>query len=252
MPLMRAQAILKHRSGLPRDNVVNVFHFETATEGAAEAEDAADLVAEFYETGDPAVGFPIAGVLGYQIASVGHEIRVYPVDEPTGRDYRGEGMPPLFTRSMTFSGREPQVGRNLPSEVAVCLSYKNSSPSTEPPARRRGRLYIGPFLESAGVEEDEAGSEASRPTAALRQRILDAGEYLARGSGLPQWSIYSRPFAGRAAGEKKRANGTDLPAIPARAGQIHTITDLWVDNAWDTVRRRGERPTSRLSGVPAA
>jgi hypothetical protein len=101
-----------------------------------------------------------------------------------------------------------------PAEVAVCLSYYSGGNSK----RRRGRVYIGPF---AGTQ---TGSE--RPSSILRTRILDwASDIAAIGNLSPaNWQQHSR---------------TDASYNP--------VTDFYVDDAWDTQRRRGAAPSGRFT-----
>lgn len=126
----------------------------------------------------------------------------------------------------------------LPEEVALCLTMRannweqqaveepdSNDPGTEPDRplqRHTGRLYLGPF--NAAALDDDAG--ASRPIAALRTAVLDAGqrladELIAIGGN---WAVWSRADA-----------------------FLGDISDLFVDNAWDTQRRRGASPTVRTT-----
>ena len=109
----------------------------------------------------------------------------------------------------------------MPREVACCLSFfaDRNLP------RNRGRVFIGPFA-SAFTEE--------RPGATVRGAIADfAGDLGDIGPDVPipgldnvDWSVYSR------------ADTT-----------FKEVTDWWIDNAWDTMRSRGNAPTSRLTGT---
>lgn len=90
-----------------------------------------------------------------------------------------------------------------------------------PQARRRGRIYLGPFgqtvLGTTAVTSD-------RPLAAAVTAIANAATALATataGAVVP-WVIYSP------------TNGSGA-----------VVTDGWVDNAFDTQRRRGVAATSR-------
>lgn len=254
MALMRAQLVHKHRSGLPRDHFVNTFHFVTPGTTAADAEACAEQVRDMFTIQGGTMSEPLNRVLSDAIALTGHEVRVYPVDSSTGEDPRGPGQAPLHIEVFDHIGRADTAGPNLPSEVALCLSYKNTQSGSTPPARKRGRIYLGPFL-SSGMLTDVGTDQTSRPSAYLRDLVMAAGQYMVSlNDAFSEWVIYSRPFAGRTAiSAEDRANAggpfRSLPAIPARAGMTHAITDLWVDNAWDTVRRRGERASTRATAV---
>lgn len=139
----------------------------------------------------------------------------------------------------------------MPSEVSCCLSFRNNSGSVpgggnfgSPLAQRRGRIYFGPC--SVDMSQPD-GSIVPRPHATLIDRLNAA----AFGMIDPtpddnEWVIYSRPFAGRPFTE--RPNKKPLPALPARQGQAYFVEQSWVDNAWDTQRRRGEKATARTFG----
>lgn len=97
-----------------------------------------------------------------------------------------------------------------PTEVALCLSFY--ADYNQP--RRRGRLYLGPI----------GGDLGERPSPALMDSVIDFGQALQDIGVGPQ---YAWQVASRVTGERA------------------SVTDWWVDNAWDTQRRRGLRPTDR-------
>lgn len=117
---------------------------------------------------------------------------------------------PLFSGGQ--SGATPNS--TIPREVSLCLSYfgQYNRPSF------RGRLYIpGSLLTSpllkvpSTTQMNEAGAFAN-----TLGKNLPAGAY---------WVLYSRV-----------------------KGSGQQVTDWWVDNEWDTVRSRGMRADSRVSG----
>jgi hypothetical protein len=113
---------------------------------------------------------------------------------------------PVFAKDYTIEG-STNAG---PNEVAICLSYTATDNPAEAGRRHRGRIYIGPL----------SGSETSsdRPQTGLRTNVLDFGEALA-----------SIGFA---------SNTTWLMwSSTLQASQ--KIEAIWVDDAWDTQRRRG-------------
>jgi hypothetical protein len=98
-------------------------------------------------------------------------------------------------------------------EVALCLSYFAGRNLP----RFRGRLYIGPWQQS---------SMAERPSATAITILRDLATRLG-GIGGPDvdWQLFS----------------------PTR-NAYSKITNVWVDDEWDTVRSRGLKATSRSSG----
>lgn len=154
----------------------------------------------------------IAGYYPSSIAQNGHEIKWY--DLP--------GTPPNYpyeTETRNFSAAP--TGTRLPSEVAVCCSFQGTKTPGLPQARRRGRVYIGPL--------DQAQNNDGRPASAMLTVLADQMGDLAAGvvagaSTGSFWGVWSP---------------TD--------GDIVNVTNGWVDNAFDTQRRRGEEYTSRTT-----
>lgn len=245
MPLLRCQAIHKSITGLPRDSVVNVFHFTTPDLTVATAELFAEMVRDFYTTFPAgAATFQLMTMFSASVALTGHEIRAYPVVEATGVDTRGEGFPPLWTEAFDHVGRVAPAD-SLPSEVACCLSFKNTTAGGVPAARRRGRIFFGPLADSSNT--NVIGGGITRPSDVLGSRLRLAGADMrnkAQAAG-GDWVIYSRPFAGRFGYVKP--NGDPMPDLAARAGAVYPVTECWTDDAFDTMRSRGERATGRIS-----
>lgn len=118
----------------------------------------------------------------------------------------------------TFNLTTAPSGAELPHEVAIVSSFQGDRAAGFPQARRRGRIYIGPLLTSA--------VSSGRPSAACIAAISGASQAF-RGAiaSLPDstvWAVWS-PSDGIAV----------------------EVTDGWVDNAFDTQRRRGVKANSR-------
>lgn len=125
---------------------------------------------------------------------------------------------------------QSNVVADMPEEVALCSSFKGDPPAT---ARRRGRVYIGP-LNTRGLLADIAGETGpARPVQGFTQIIAKAFKGFASAMSAAGfvWCIQSE------------ATGTPV-YVPVKAG--------WVDNAWDTQRRRGVDATSRFTWSLAA
>jgi hypothetical protein len=125
--------------------------------------------------------------------------------------YDAEKAPPSFPLATAAQGGTPPVSA-APREIALCLSYY----STYNRPRTRGRLYIPKECIIAGLNV--------RPSAAQMGDVLNA------------WG---------------NALFTNLPPAmngivwSKRDGKAYGITDLWVDDEWDTVRSRGGKTTTR-------
>lgn len=126
--------------------------------------------------------------------------------------YEVAGPPPHYPvgEALLSSGVAPASGR--PREVALCLSYY----AERNVKRRRGRIFlpVGAYIST---------TMSGRPDAALMTKTLNLGTSLSGlGGANVDWVVYSR---------------LDI--------EHRKVTNVWVDNEWDTVRSRGLRGTSR-------
>lgn len=218
MGVAMVQMRLARVGGLTEDVVVNTFHFITPTPGQVTPTEAGTVqkkVSDFYTgTWAPSTQ-PVRNWLGNGIANTGHETRVYDLQQPKPRA-------PILNAFHTIT---PGTSM-LPAEVAICLSYRAPLVSGTNPRRRRGRIYIGPLSQGA-VSGATAGD--ARPDTAMTAAILNAAKgSLMEDVGVGDWAVASEPEA-----------GGPLTLVP--------ITHCWVDNAFDTQKRRGGKPTSRTT-----
>lgn len=102
-----------------------------------------------------------------------------------------------------------------PHEVACCLSF--SSAKNTP--RERGRIYIGPWGTPSMTE---------RPGSTVWNQLRDLAEGLeALGGVNVDWSVHSE----------------------TGAGSTVAVERWWIDDEWDTQRRRGLKPQQRTQGT---
>lgn len=201
MPLYRTIVELAHENGNPNDKAVNVWHC------IADDLTALDLflvqITTFYGA--------IDGALSTNIANTGWRLRCYDLADPEPRaPVRDQSVGGITTGSTS-----------LPHELALCMSFQAPQQSGQSQARRRGRLYLGPFA------DDASNSANGFPAAATLtqlgnaiQNLLDASQAAATWA----WAVYS----------------------PTNAAAIE-VTNAWLDNAWDVQRRRGVSSTSRTT-----
>lgn len=131
------------------------------------------------------------------------EVRIYRMDQAKPRPIRGQATQ---TSAIT-----EQSG---PREVALCLSFYG----TNNVPRKRGRLFLGPFVKS---------DMGTRPDASAQSRAVNIANGIKGLGGVDvDWQVYSP------------TNGTSVD-----------VTNFWVDNEWDTIRSRGLRGTSRQRGT---
>jgi hypothetical protein len=220
MPLLRAQVTIPHDSALPEDSVVNTFHFQTGADpdAAQLLEIQARLLALYNVASAPGtstIGSSLSRVINPPMAT----LKVYNMAQPQPRA-------PIFTAPLVISSGTSSTA--LPSEVAVCGSYQAAKVSGLAHARRRGRIFFGPLNDASGTLEVAPGT--FRPSVNLRNAIAGAMKAMAAKNSDPllvDWVVFS-PTIG---------NNPEIVWPKVVSG--------WVDNAFDTQRRRGERSTAR-------
>lgn len=216
MPTVRVMFVGQGASLLPEDRVVNVFHFHDPTLLPPDPAITTCLanVLDFYNT-PTAGGTPLGSWLSPWVQRPAKLI-----------GYNMLEAKPRIPHELEFT-LPAAVGAGMPEEIAVCLSITGAPPIT---ARRRGRIYFGPITDAGTAVDMGTVSAPSRPSqgsnADLLQSLVNAGKRLMDNStaeGMP-WAIRS--------------------TVPAENYVI--VTGGYVDNAFDTQRRRGPDPTGRL------
>lgn len=153
----------------------------------------------------------VAGyVLATGIATTGHMVKFYALP----------GIEPNYPfAERTFDLASPSTGTVLPTEVCIAVSFQGSRAAGFPQARRRGRIFL-PYVNSIS-------NVSGRPGSTARTAIAAAASALAGDIGaLPshRWAVWST---------------VDQEAV--------VVEDGWVDDAFDTQRRRGLAVTSRTT-----
>ena len=225
--VIRVQAILKGLSGLPEDRFITTWHFRTPLTGAeppsggAQAlhhAEAREKVRQFYLD---VVGTSTVRVSDYFSAAVTRGVNALEL-----RSYHlGDAEPRVPQTSFhQILGNAPTT--SFPAEVAVTCSFSGGQGLP----RQRGRTYIGPLASSTLVASQEAGTNRVRVAAAAMLNIGLAAQRMSGGTDTTpaRWCVYS-----------PTNNNTVL------------ITRGYVDDAFDTQRRRGEDPVTRSSWVTA-
>lgn len=124
-----------------------------------------------------------------------------------------------FYEATHGTGVAPTTQATLPPEVCLCLSYQGFKASGIPQARRRGRTYYGPL----GISANSDGV----PAAGFVTGLVAGGDQLLTASQAAsswEWVVRSS------------VTGTTIP-----------VDNGWVDNAFDTQRRRGRKPLTRTT-----
>jgi hypothetical protein len=221
-----------HHSGLARDQVVNTWTF------AAEADlDAGMLttlesaLTDFYNGNTVAgTGLSVANFIGPTMSrTIAPTFKHYDLDGHLNGTAVGS---PVRVQPMALLGAG-NGGTGLPAEVSCCLSsHADFGTDAEfgpgglsrPRARDRGRVYIGP-LSATGCISQEATTLRPYVSDSLRNTLIDAGRRLFSFPSLPaSWVVWSR-----------------------KAAAVKNVVAISVDDAFDTQRRRGERPNVRTT-----
>lgn len=227
-----AQVNLERDSGLPEDRIVNTFHFEGLGDFAPPEmlPPILDKVVAFYTAVASGNTAPLASSFGETLANSGHSVKLYD---------QGQPKPRAVVASREFS-ITPSTG-SLPNEVCLALSFRGISISGADPSRRRGRVYVGPFREGQGTI---SGAD-NRPSTALMNILANCGAALLAANAAfgP-----TAPAGSRWVIEGLRAD-VPKPADPKvdNPKSLVPVAILWVDNAWDTQRRRGAKASTRVT-----
>lgn len=225
-------------TGIVADDVMTTYHYSTNEAVATSAIGSAiagHISAAWEAITAPGTGNPSKWISG----------EISRVNKPTLKAYDVGGGSPLSVDTWAiFSG--PNGGAGFPGEVACCLSYNGDLTNVpeeapddadpdlrpeRPASRRRGRIYIGPLQQQAGDS-----SAPARPGTLFRDDMLGLGRKLGTITQPPlvavntQWVVRSE-------------------ASPLAMNTI--INRVSVDNAFDTQRRRGVKPSIRtFQAVP--
>src|SRR4029453_7178488 len=145
----------------------------------------------------------------YSSFCTGGELRFYNMADPPPR------IPEI--RPLGWAGGVVPTPGNLPEEVAVALTYHTVPPITR---RRRGRLYLGPL---SGQVIDSSDGAATRINDTFTNAVAQRAVAFMNDTRGGQWFIYSKAD---------------------NIGRV--VTGGFVDEAFDTQRRRGPDAISRV------
>ena len=130
--------------------------------------------------------------------------------------YNAQAPPPNYPVAEALVNPDASVASAVNRDIAVCLSFfaEHNRP------RLRGRLYIPVAVTGMAVAGPHVGATLQNKVAELVPIFTNLG-------GIDiDWAVYSR---------------ADNVA--------RSVTDWWIDNAWDTQRRRGIKATARQKGT---
>lgn len=217
--VVRAQCIWSGPSGLPRDRYVTTWHFVRGSGSAlSDAQEQADEVSERlreFWLENTSVGQSVAAYLSPNVLTAGLEIRCYDLGQPAGT--ANGSVPPREARIYNHEADVSALGsKNLPEEVAVSLSFY----ADRNLPRRRGRVFIGPLSDAAVKSSGPARVDNGF------QRTLCAAAH-------------------RLANEEGATDVMRMGVLSQKDQEIRQVTAGWVDDAFDTIRKRGPESTGR-------
>jgi len=233
MPITRATVTMNRLSAKPEDAVVNVWHLQHLLPlDVSHANKAMFGILSFYEALSLYIGASISRgpVNRIQLSTLTPGGPGPGDDASSVTEWESAWALPLAA-----SGTVP-----LPSEVAVCLSFRGDlegvpeeTGATRPASRRRGRLYFGP-LQAIGSVIDEAPTNLRPKVSSFLQSTmvnayLDAVEYLNSLTG---------PFG--------TADVIRHIIYSPTSGLTHTVQACWVNDNFDTMRSRGEEASAHI------
>lgn len=221
---LRATVTVPHDSGLPRDAIQNTWAFSNT--GTVDR----DLAAVEIDTRLTAFYNALNTFLSSQYTWADARVSIVDMTDAKPRI-------PYYDEALGLTEAGTTIN-DMPAEVAVCLSFQSARASGYNMRRRRGRVFVGPFaVGSADQAQVQSGLYGLIATAA-------ADHLLNYTPALVKWSVYS-PYThhGIAVGDRLTKDDPEVPDfLPASFTQV---ARLWVDNAWDTQRRRGPKASAR-------
>jgi len=194
------QLTLNMKSGLSADAATNTWYVD--------ADDDTNL--GLFRDSVLSIYDAISASLSFNIDRLKIDSKFYRLSDPTPR------LPILETTETL-----PSVGTTAaPTEQALVLSYQAAPVSGLPQARRRGRVYFGPWAVGA---LDANGRVSNTLISSL---VNAAAQHKTNSDNAVGWTW----------AQYSPTNGTGAD-----------VASGWVDNAWDTQRRRGLLATARTT-----
>jgi len=211
---LRLQVNVPRDTLIPADAAVMTWHFRTNEVGTVEQE-AQDIVTKmivFYDAVDVYFSLNVGTLWHYS---------TYDLEQP-------EPRVPIYEADVTHVPGTTA----LPAEAAICLSMQALPVSGLNQRRRRGRVFLGPLTVATGAN----ANGDMRPDPAVRTAIVTAA-----GALTPN-------FVGATSGSEIEPCVFSRATFAVSGALIDAFVPVeqwYVDDAYDTQRRRGPAPTTR-------
>lgn len=207
MSVHKLLVIFEADSELPADAMVNTLYFEGS---GSDPENVFDMVFDFFDADPTGLTSPISEYMSNAALTGQVTFKLYDLAD-------AEPRVPVAEETRTLANISSSAA--LPTEVALVFSYHSAFTSGTAAARSRGRIYIGGLAAFTNTN--------GRPASTLTGTMAAAGRDLIQASNASvswEWQQYS---------------------TLTETGRI--AVGGWVDNAWDTQRRRGLDSTVRTT-----
>lgn len=222
---LRYQVTIPHTNGLPKDAAINTFAFRSVDPASRTSAhgDVMAALANLYSD--------LTDYISSQMKLSENVVKAFDLTEPSPRL-------PFDIETMTLD--DPLTNdKDLPPEVAMCVSFQGALESGVNMRRRRGRVFLGPLQIATGLDMPIPPSAWPGNFAGFFYDRLVTG----LGSSA-EWCVYSRltHYGKPIGGTIVDGDQEDPDLLPA---SFTPVTRVWCDDAWDTQRRRGTSATSR-------
>lgn len=231
-------------SGIPEDDVTTDWAFNAASLDEADLLVILAAIEDWWNVGNTS-GNSMANYIS-DVVSRSADSAEFAVYDLTGHLDGSPHGSPILTLPWTPGGAAGTAGASFPSEVAIRHTVNaagfnlvpEQAPNPAPPpatirprARYRGGFFVGPLMRTCATF---AAEEEPRVSGAYRGDAADAWDRLLSTAGGSDFGIWSR------------ADEVIRPVLPA-VGSPGLIT---IDNAFDTIRKRGQASDSRVTVWP--
>jgi len=186
--------------------MVNTFHFLNLGP-ATDFDNVRDIITNFFNVDPPGTVNHVSDFMSSQAYTGNAVLRAYALTDAKPRAVK-------YQADIAFDTVD---AASLPTEVALVFSFQAAAESGLTQKRRRNRIYTGGYRSDANA--------SGRPENSLVETMLFAGKQMlleSQASSSWDWVIYS----------------------PTN-DDVAVVANGWVDNAWDTQRRRGEIASAR-------
>jgi hypothetical protein len=233
MAILRATVVMQKLSSKPEDAIRNVWHFATGGLPVVADFTSIDLGLKAFYTG-------ISSLLGSAIDRNGANNRIEISQVNAGAAGPADDTASSLLATSFFTMANPAASAvNLPSEAAIAMSIRGdvtglaeelNSGFLRPKSRKRGRVFLGP-LNSSVVGNDPV-TFRPKVNLATRDQILASYTNFKNELDGPGRIVHHVVYS--------TMNATTAPVVLTH-----------VDDAFDTIRSRGEKAIDRSSQVVA-